>query len=717
MSFRTAALAWLVTLAMGSAGLAANKQAVRVERISDVPKSDIFLAPSLAAADTCFVSDNQVLMWRINGWVTGQELYKSLMNPAHQCEGPYPFTITAINMPMMFDAPTPLTIGVDVEAVDSTTFPGCPVPGILLAVSTTWDTEVPSAGFYNIWVPLDTPLVVNGPFFAGFYIGNTFAASVNPSVLTDSVPALCATYNIWDDTIGFVDLCDSANWGGAWAFPGRLAMEVAGIPGGGSGVSPVLEIVSPINGAVLYGSKELWAWDRAQTGQVEYVMFEYSNGGPFVEIGRDFDGVSPLRDGVNPAVSGNGFSVPWDFSSLPEGSYSLRVTIVDTAGASTSTTITVYLEPTPPTATIVAPTPGYPMCTPLNINMSISDENMTFVEVQRRQAANVYTLNVTAMNQATVGDVNGILTDGNHASNGEFGDFYSAPVAATVAAFVWNSRGHPALVRQGGNPMTQQQVAEAIAAEFRTRQFLGTYDEAVPAGLTSYAAGRGGGFRFDYKRDPSYADLRIWVEDEERVVLLGLGNNPGLWVTVDGFVGFLRPDSTYFVSVANPISGTVQSCLWRDRYGYSELNIQGSWHRVDIMVSILASAWSVTRTMVGVDFNGQDGWSVNWPSQGITDLTYHYLRGIGHDSDNNLGPFALLYEHNCAAVYVAGDYNGDRSATVSDLLLLIDFITRNGSSPSGGAARADCNCDNIVNIADVIYYMNYLYGQASPPCR
>jgi hypothetical protein len=48
---------------------------------------------------------------------------------------------------------------------------------------------------------------------------------------------------------------------------------------------------------------------------------------------------------------------------------------------------------------------------------------------------------------------------------------------------------------------------------------------------------------------------------------------------------------------------------------------------------------------------------------------------------------------------------------------LIEFITRDGQEPFGGAFRSDCNCDNAVNIADIIYYMNYLYGTASPPCR
>ena len=299
MSVRTAAFAWLAVLIGVSAGRAATKDSVRVERLADVQERNIVLAPSLATADTCFVSDNQTITTRIDGWVIGFELYKSLMNPAHQCDNPYPFTVVAINMPMMFDAATPITIGVDIEAVDSTTYPGCTVPGTLLALSSEWDAQVPDSGMYNIWVPLDTPFVVNGPFFAGFYIGNTFAAGVNPAILTDDHPANCVTFNIWDEEVGFIDMCNNEYWD----FPGRLAMEVSGIPGGQGGI-PTLEVLAPTEGEVLYGNRAMWAWDQARSGAVEYIMFEYSNGGPFVEIGRDFDGTSPpCRKGTTRCVS------------------------------------------------------------------------------------------------------------------------------------------------------------------------------------------------------------------------------------------------------------------------------------------------------------------------------------------------------------------------------------------------------------------------------
>jgi hypothetical protein len=615
-------------------------------------------------------------------------------------------------MPMMFDAPTPITVGVDIEAVDSTTVPGCTVPGVLLALSSEWDAEIPEAGWYNIWVPLDTPFMVSGPFFAGFYIGNSFGPSVNPAVLTDSFPANCVTYNIWDEEIGFVDMCDND----IYDFPGRLAMEVAGIPGGHSS-APTLEVLAPAGNEVLLGNSELWAWDRASTGMVEYIMFEYSNGGSFIEIGRDFDGTSPLRDGVTAAVSGTGYNVNWDFSALPEGNYTLRVTMVDTLGISTSSTQSVYLEPTPPVATITSPVNGSLFCAPVDIHMSTSDENMGYVEVKRRPAASLVTIGVDPVNQSTMGDNNDNPSDGNPAAGGEFGDYYSGPAAAAMAAMVWATRGYPALVSQGAINLTVQEVGEAFAAAFLTRNNQGTYDEAMWSGISSYAASQGGGFKFDYQRNPPYSDLRIWAEEEEKVVMLGLGGNPGLWVTVDGFVGWIRTDSAYSVSVANPLTGSIQSASWRDRTGYSELSLSGQWHRVDIMVSILATGWTVSRSAVGIDVTGSDGWMVPWTQLGISDGTWHYFRAIGHDFTDYVGTMTILAENNCGVIYTAGDYDDDRSATITDLFLLINFIADEGAPPSGGAARADCNCDNIVNIADIIYYMNYLYGTASAPCR
>ena len=222
MTLRLATVSWLAVLFLGTSSTAMDRQDARLERIGDIPAQSIYAAPSLSTADTCYVNGNDVIVYRIDGWVVGFELYKSLLDPSVTCSDPYPFAITAINMPMIFDGSTSLTVSVDVETVDSTTIPGCPIPGVMLAISSEYELTVPpGGGLFNIWIPLDSPVVVNSPFFAGFYIGNAVDTSAHAAILTDSVPVPCVTYNIWDETVGWIDLVNNSYYN----FPGRLAME------------------------------------------------------------------------------------------------------------------------------------------------------------------------------------------------------------------------------------------------------------------------------------------------------------------------------------------------------------------------------------------------------------------------------------------------------------------------------------------------------------
>jgi len=698
-------------LLISSTVLAADRTGARLEKIGDIPVKELRVRPSLATADTCRVTPNDVIVWRIDGWVIGFELFKSLMDPAASCDQPYPFTITEINMPMAFDSTTPLVVSVDIETVDYTSIPGCPLPGILLAVSQDYLFEVPAGGgVFSIWIPLDTPIVVNRPFFAGFYIGNAINEAVNAAVLCDSIPVACATYNIWDEQVGWIDLVDNSYYN----FPGRLVMEVSGIPGGsGTEPAPQATLLIPSEDAVLYGSVDLWCHDSSGSSIISYVSFEYSNGGAFTEIGRDYDGHSPLRDGVTDSESGNGFNLNWDFSALPEGTYTLRATACDTLDRSSSATATVYLEPTPPIARITSPDNGDDICPPLDILMTSSDENLSFVEIHRSDAQLVYSLGLTPMSQYSVGDVDGDPLDGNLAINGEFGSYYSGPVAATMAIKTWSDRGITGLI---AGSETIQTVAEHLAELFHTRANRGTYDEDLFCGLETYAVTHGNTLEFDVSRNPDYFTLRTWVEEQERVVILGLSGNPATFLTVDGFRDWDEPDGSHLVSVANPLSGTILHLPMRDYPSYSEIYFGGTWQRVDIMISVLARFWTVPRTAQGFDLNGEDGWSYSWaPADLITDSLY-FIRAVGRDATDFRGASTVLIRNNCSGAHVAGDYNQDRVTDIVDLFILVDFIALGGEPPAGGIGRADANCDNYINVTDIVFYMNYLFGGASPPC-
>ena len=685
-------------------------------KLRNLPKATIKTlraASALSAVDTCIVRQDAGLYWRIDGWLIGNELYKSYLDPSLSCNLPYPFKIYEINMPIAFDSATPLIVSVDVELADFTN-PNCPVPGQLLAISAQYQYDVPGAGLYDVWVPLDTPITVTGPFFAGFFVGNTFAARVNPGLITDNVPVQCVSYNIWDTTIGFVDLVNN----GYYNFPGRLALYAVGVTGGTGGVQPppALTLISPPPVDTLFGFTTLWAWENSGSAIIDYVVFESKqNGGGYTEIGRDFDGTKTLRDGVNNAVTSDGFSYFWDFSARAEGNYTVRATAFDTAGRSSSDSSVVYLEPTPPVPNIVSPTNGDIFCPSVQLLMSLFDENFTRIDGYVKEADTLFSLNLLQLNQASYGDANGNALDGNHRAGGEFGDYYSGPVAVTQAIRVWYDRGYRQFMRNGLQDIPINVFVEMMATNFETRTNRGTYDENLIQGLHQHLD-RFGISSIDFQRGPDYFDLRTWVEDEERSVVLGLSDNPGLWVAVDGFSGWKNQNDEFLIRIGNPITGVVQQCLIRDNSGTSEIQIGGVWHSVDIMIPILVNTWNVSRQLIGSDNNGTNGWTIGWTPTGLNDQFPSFFRATGIDASDLSGGSAILIYNDCANFFVKGDYNGDNASNLQDLVYMIDFVLNGGPPPLGGTGRADANCDNNVNITDVVYFMNFMFGSAGTPC-
>lgn len=714
MKFRLVVAICLAVVGIAGGTKAADKSHASIVPLPPDSRQSLNGIVGLSAADTCIVSQNKEIIYRIEGWVTGNELYKSLLNPGLSCTNAYPFTVTGINMPMYFATATPLVVSVDIEAVDSISVPGCTVPGVLKAISQDVNLNVPGAGAYDIWIPLDSPIVVNGPFFGGFFIGNALAPAVGAAILIDTFPANCATYNIWDTAIGFVDLCNNQYF----SLPGRLAMEASGVPGGTVPEPvPVISWLMPSAGELLLGQKELWAQESSGSTIVDYVSFSYSyNGGAFIEIGRDYDGTSPIRDGVHSTVAGNGYSYQWDFSALVEGVYSIKATAVDTLGRSASATVSVTLEPTPPIAKIVSPSNGDDFCTPLAVLMTTTDNNLAFVEVFRKQAKWAYSAGLTLMNQTTVGDVNGNGGDGNHAPS-EFGDYYSGPVAATIALKLWKDRGYTAPFMFGINPLPMDSVAERIAGYCKTRPNKGTSDELLYSGLRDYLAARGDEFKLEAIRHPGYYTLRQWAEEEQRGVILGLGGNAGPWVAVDGFSQWKQSGNTWLVNVINPVTGSKEQMSMRPGALGGELLYLGTWHPIDMMISVTAKAWVVTRSLCGADMDGTDGWALTWSSSSLLEDSVYFIRSFGKDATNYRAASTVLLQYNCTQVYVHGDYDNDGTADVLDLSILIDFIGKGGTPPVGGAVRADANCDHYVNMSDVVYYINYMFNGSGAPCR
>jgi len=63
-----------------------------------------------------------------------------------------------------------------------------------------------------------------------------------------------------------------------------------------------------------------------------------------------------------------------------------------------------------------------------------------------------------------------------------------------------------------------------------------------------------------------------------------------------------------------------------------------------------------------------------------------------------------------------GDANGDGGIDIADVVYLINYLFTDGPAPQPLEA-GDANSDGVVDIADVVYLINYLFVSGPPPAR
>ncbi len=674
---------------------AADKRSPRLVKLSDsVEGGEIRPWVPMTTADTCIVRHDQGIYYKIDGWVTGNELYKSYLDPAAGCAEAYPFTITEINMPMYFVGTPTFNVSVDVELVDNSV-PNCPLPGELLTISSEYILSIPEAGLWNLWIPLDTPVVVNGPFFAGFFISTSIAQSDSAAVLVDTIPTPCVSFNIWDTTVGFVDLTNNEHFD----FPGRLVLYAAGIPSGVSG-PPAVDLVYPTPSDSILGSAEIWLRDRSGSTVLDFAEFEYrlQDDTIYTSIGQDFDGTRSFRNGLDPSGGGDGFSYRFDASALTEGHYYLRATLYDTLGRADADSVQVFVEPTPPLPTPVSHADGETFCETIELDFVSPDENLDFVQTSRKVSEAAFSLGIAAAGARGRGPA------------------WCAPYSFAMALDLWYERGYTKPMSEFNAKLPIDTMAARLADRFNTTDNFGTYDVDLLFGLMEYLKFKLSDIEVFYQRQPDYYDLRNRAENYEYTALIGLGGSRGLWVTVDGFDGWRRADSSFRVRVAHPTGGVIEAMPVRNTQDGAEGYLDGIWRPIDIMIWLGPPDWTVNRQAIGADLNGLDGWSVNWTAAGAVEGDHYYFHTFGRDEDGIREYSTLLIGHSCADSYIKGDYNDDGFADIADADYLLEHLALGGPAPVGGTLRADANCDGYPNIADVVYFLRYVFSGGTEPC-
>ena len=62
-----------------------------------------------------------------------------------------------------------------------------------------------------------------------------------------------------------------------------------------------------------------------------------------------------------------------------------------------------------------------------------------------------------------------------------------------------------------------------------------------------------------------------------------------------------------------------------------------------------------------------------------------------------------------------GDADGSGNINIADIVYMVNYIFKNGPPPQD-ASGGDVDCDQSVTIADVVYFINYIFRGGLPPC-
>jgi bacillopeptidase F len=155
---------------------------------------------------------------------------------------------------------------------------------------------------------------------------------------------------------------------------------------------------------------------------------------------------------------------------------------------------------------------------------------------------------------------------------------------------------------------------------------------------------------------------------------------------------------------------------------------------------VVAPGVSVYSSVPGGSYqqNGWDGTSMAGPHvagvvalmrQANPDLDVDSIKQILINTAIDLGSFGEdntygwgiidAYEAVLAVVngiYLAGDANRDSVVDLADVIFLINYLYRNDVAPTPKAA-GDVNADCVVDVTDVVYLINYLYKTGAEPQR
>ncbi|KPL05534.1 MAG: hypothetical protein AMJ73_00295 [candidate division Zixibacteria bacterium SM1_73] len=481
-------------------------------------------------------------------------------------------------------------------------------------------------------------------------------------------------------------------------------------------------IVLPDDSASLYDTVRIaLADERGQIETITSALFEYSpNGTDWYYIGEDFDGADEMASSVGPDTTvGDGWSGYWWTGSLSEGWYIIRGTFYTEFGLESSDRISVHVDSTPAIPTILSPEFEAAVGESVEIHFTITDT--TGIDSV-----------VGAIARADF-DYNKEVPKFRQRDYNPGGDTKCGPTAAASCLWYWSRHGFAGL---GTSPrlrraLSDEEMVNELAQKMRWRHPGGVAWNNLVEGIKKYIDQRGFDFKFEEYRRPGrrakFEDYKRELErNREDVILLLRRDEPaqGHYVTGNSLKNRRNADGTWDIDFMDPWRGDAP-CYYQSKWddiGDDEES------EVDYSFAGEPVRWKV-RCMVSVSPNRADKtipeiikFRLYPPIQGEYHLkfsTEEMLPGeiwfLSVQAYKTFPGLETLYEDYITVVkLLRGDANGDGVINSADVVYLINYLFKGGPAPEPLEA-GDVNCDGIINSADVVYLINYLFKGGPPP--
>jgi len=113
-----------------------------------------------------------------------------------------------------------------------------------------------------------------------------------------------------------------------------------------------------------------------------------------------------------------------------------------------------------------------------------------------------------------------------------------------------------------------------------------------------------------------------------------------------------------------------------------------------------------------ISSGGTDGSSTSYQLAGTVGQT-----AVGTGSSTNYGlSQGYWQDFGGGPDYLCGDADGNGMVNIADAVYLITYIFGGGPAPDP-LLSGDADCNSMVNIADAVYLIAYIFGGGPEPCE